>query len=83
MREQFKEIEQQLQWKEKFHIFLEQLEQGKEINISFPTNDVEIKFYITQAKEWMDHNEEKYRDKEGKEFYARIQNFVTLLKTSM
>ena len=47
-----------------------------------PTEEhlVHKEFIAQKLKTLMDNDQEKWRDKEGQEFYKRVNNFILLLK---
>jgi hypothetical protein len=74
MENNFESVNKSIEWHTKINEVLSSLEKG----ISFeylPTEKDEIQFCIETLDSFIEHNEEKYRDKEGKEFFHRIKNY--------
>lgn len=78
--ENFGKINQTINWTYKVDSLLEKL--SKNINIGdFNMESEEETQFICQAMEkFMDHNEEKYRDKEGREIFRNIRSFIENIK---
>jgi len=73
--EHFEEIEKKIVWGQNFNKLIKSLDNNNDISF-FPKEKDEIDFYIKNFESFMDHNEEKYRDREGKEFFERIKEFI-------
>ncbi len=73
-------LNQMINWSKKVDNLLEKFIKNIDVG-DFDTENKEEAQFIYQAMEkFMDHNEEKYRDKEGKEIFRNIQSFIENIK---
>ncbi|MEJ0001827.1 MAG: hypothetical protein WDN09_01405 [bacterium] len=81
MEDQFSNIEETLRWSRKYDSIIQSLGNSQEIEESQkPENAEEKRWIISNLEKYMSHNEEKYRDKEGREYYQRIKSFIATLE---
>ena len=81
MEDIFLKINKEADWNSKISTLWSELEDGKEVLT--PDNSNEASHYRERLRYLMEHNQEKYRDKEGREFYQKLENYITLLESKI
>ncbi|MFA7315723.1 MAG: hypothetical protein WC059_02900 [Candidatus Paceibacterota bacterium] len=72
--ENFDDILKTAEWNKEVSNIWENLEKNK--LVMFPDNLEKANHYTNSLYNLMEHNQEKYRDNDGKKFYERVEKYI-------
>ncbi len=76
----FEEAARKIQYSINLEIVIKRLEDNNIIDLPLTENKEEASFHIELLEKYKEHNQEKNHDREGREFYKRIDDYLAKLK---